>query len=159
MKIYRRCQIIILAFFCLSIVVGITGTFTSRREIFPLFSWFLFSLVPGKSTGYDILIKEVQGRPVTPALPYRQATQFFSSGHSVVIYRAIQELGKAVKENDEDAVKVLRTSIEKFFYMKPVQYDLVKIHFQNPLQRWRTQEQPLQSQLVKSFVTLNLPPQ
>jgi hypothetical protein len=130
---YHRLRIFAITALTAQFVIGLGGTLTSRREIFPFASWFLFSLVPFQSSDYDLLIHppEDSGSP----LPLSKAGKFVSSSHSIVAFNLIQQLGHAVEKHDRDLVGRLRQQIEARFRVPGIRYDLVRVRYA-PIPRW-----------------------
>lgn len=91
-------------------------------EIFPIYSWQLFSFVPQKSiTEFAIQIQETSALFQAP---------------SVAAHTLIQKLGKAQTRNNSIKVEQFRKEFEEYYLKQPVKYDLILITF-NPLERWR----------------------
>ena len=139
MRRLRQQQRLAAGFLVLCVVAGLLGEL-KRREIFPLYSWFLFSLVPTSTVAYDVLVREAGGRAYDPPVSYRRTSDgVLRNPHSIDAYRTVQDLGRAV-ENGQDVAKTvrLRRAFESRFNAWPVRYDLVKVRSDNPLEHWKT---------------------
>ena len=143
-------------FLLAQVVVGYAGWLTPRHEIFPFTSWLLFSLVPGKVTDYDLILHGSSRWPQVPPRPFNQSGGLVSSGHSIVTYQVIQQLGAAVTAGDTARIESLRHQIEEQFAVPSIRYDLVNLTYQ-PVARWKT-GQILSSRVVQSFVAYPLLP-
>jgi hypothetical protein len=134
MSRYRRLRVFAVVALAAEFVLGLGGTLTPRREIFPFASWFLFSLVPFQSSDYDVLVypPEDGGSP----LPLNQAGRFVNSSHSIVAFQLIQQLGDAQERGDRDLAGRLRQQIEARFRVPGLRYDLVKVRYA-PIPRWK----------------------
>ena len=152
MRRLRQQQRLAAGFLVLCVAVGLLGGLTKRREIFPLYSWFLFSLVPTRTVSFDVLVRQAGERTYDPPISYRRAVDSYRNPHSIVPYRAVQDLGRAVETGADDEAARLRRSFEVRFRGWPVRYDLVKVSSDNPLAHWKT-GQPQHSSLLASFAS------
>ena len=130
---YRRLRLFAILALTAELVVGFGGTLTPRREIFPFASWLLFSLVPFRTSEYDILVRSPGDGGST--LSFNQAGDLVHSSHSIVSYQLIQQLGHAVETRDRDLVASLRAQIEPRFRLPGLRYELVKVSYA-PIPRW-----------------------
>ncbi len=137
MSRYRRLQIFVVAALAFVVVVGLGGALTPRREIFPFASWFLFSLVPGHRSEYDVILRATGDKPLAPGRPYNRADGLVSHPHSIVAHELIQELGAAEQNHDAAASRALRRQIEADFEPSVTRYDLVRVTYA-PIERWQT---------------------
>ncbi len=133
MERYRRLRVFAMVAVAVEFLVGLAGTLTPRREIFPFASWFLFSLVPAQTSDYDILVHPPQGSGAT--LPFSQAGDLVRSSHSIVSYQLIQQLGRAEELRDHELIGRLRQQIEPRFRVAGIRYELVKVTYA-PIPRW-----------------------
>ena len=146
---YRRLRFLAVAILLVELVVGLGGTLTPRTEIFPFASWFLFSLVPGKVSDYDLVLRAVGDRPLVPAPRFSQAGRMVHAPHSIVVYQTIQQFGGAVEKHDPRA-DLLRRQLEVQFLVPAVRYDLVKATYL-PVARYE-RDQTLGITPLRSFV-------
>ncbi len=134
---YRRLRRVAVALLVVEFVVGMGGYLTPRHEIFPFASWFLFLLVPGHTSDYDLVLRSNDGHPISPPLPYSQLTWLVTTPHSVLTYQIVQQLGDAETRHDATRSQWLRRQIEALFTQPRVQYDLVRNTYR-PVERWKT---------------------
>lgn len=134
---YRRLQIFVAAVLAFVLTVGLGGTLTPSREIFPFASWFLFSLVPDRRNEYDVLLSVVDNKPMEPGRPFRQADNLVHHPHSIVIHEIIQQFGVAEATHNAKASRTLRRQIEGEFDPAISRYDLVRVTYK-PVERWKT---------------------
>jgi hypothetical protein len=130
---YQRLRVFAMLALAAEFVLGLGGTLTPRREIFPFASWFLFSLVPFQSSDYDLLIHPPDG--AGSPLPLNQAGKFVNSSHSIVAFQLIQQFGLAEEQHDGELAGRLRQQIEARFRVPGIHYDLVKVRYA-PIPRW-----------------------
>ena len=147
---YRRLRLVVVAALLVELVVGLGGTLTPRKEIFPFASWFLFSLVPGQTSDYDLVLRAEGERPLDPQPRFSQAGRLVTTPHSIVSYNLIQQLGHAVEHHDPE-VGVLRQQVEAQFTVPFIHYDLVKATYR-PVERWES-DQTLRLVPLRSFVS------
>ena len=150
MKHYRRLQALAVAALLAELVVGLGGTLTPRKEIFPFASWFLFSTVPYETTDFDLILRTLGDQPLEPARAFSQGSGLVSQPHSIVAYQVIQQLGDAEKAHDAARIQALRRQIEGQFLVPAIHYDLVRVTYA-PLERWQT-GRALRTEPVCSFV-------
>ena len=150
MKSYRHLRLVALAALLVELCVGLGGTLTHRKEIFPFASWFLFSLVPGETSDYDLVLHGVGDRPLDPPLRFSQAGWLIGTPHSIVTYNLIQQLGHAVEHGDPD-LGILRRQVDGQFTVPLIHYDLVKTTYR-PVERWES-DQTLRLVPLRSFVS------
>jgi hypothetical protein len=144
---YRRLRVFAFVALTAEFVVGLGGSLTARREIFPFASWFLFSLVPYQSTDYDLLIHPPDGSGAP--LPLNQAGKFVNYSHSIVAFQLIQQMGRAQEQHYRELLGRLRQQIETRFRLPGIRYDLVKVRYA-PIPRW-TNGAVLSQETVASF--------
>ena len=149
MRSYRRLRLVAAAVLLAEFVVGLGGALTPRAEIFPFASWFLFSLVPGQTSDYDLVLRAEGDRPLDPQPRFSHAGRLVTTPHSIVTYQLIQQLGRAVEHRDPQ-IGILREQIEAQFTVPFVRYDLVKATYR-PVDRWES-DQTLRLVPVRSFV-------
>ena len=147
---YRRLRLVAAAALLVELGVGFGGTLTPRREIFPFASWFLFSLVPGQTSDYDLVLRAEGERPLDPPPRFSQAGRLVATPHSIVAYNLIQQLGHAVEAHDPD-VGILRQQVEAHFTVPFIHYDLVKATYR-PVDRWES-DRNLGLMPLRSFVS------
>jgi hypothetical protein len=118
-------------------VLGLATAMLPQQEVFPVYSWFLFPLVPGQQTRYALRLREARGQKFAAPLLYQDAEGFVANPHSVTVDELVQQLGLAVKTERADEQQRLRQVLEKNYLPSQCQYELVAIVF-DPLVRWRT---------------------
>ncbi len=148
---YRRLQIFVAAALALVMAIGLGGTLTPSHEIFPFASWFLFSLVPGRRSEFEVILRVIDNKPVEPGRPFRQADFLVHHPHSIVIHEIIQKLGAAEEARDAKTSRALRRQIEGEFDPAISRYDLVRVTYK-PVERWKT-GRVQDTAVVRSFAT------
>ena len=148
---YRRLQRFVVAALAFMFVVGLGGTLLPSHEVFPFASWFLFSLVPGRQSEFDLFLHTPSDDPAATGVSFRTADGLVRHSHSVVFHELIQQLGAAEERRDATASRALRRQIEGDFEPSVVRYDLVRVKYK-PVERWRTGRVQA-SAAVRSFGT------
>lgn len=151
MSRYRRLQRFVVAALAFMLVMGLSGTLLSSHEVFPFASWFLFSLVPGGQSEFDLLLHTKEEDAAGPGLSFRLANHLVRHSHSVVFHELIQQLGAAEERRDTTASRELRRQIESDFEPSVVRYNLVRVKY-TPIERWRT-GRVHESAAVRAFTT------
>lgn len=151
LKSYKRMQqaafALLLFYFC----GGLATLAVPGREVFPIYSWFLFALVPQNEARFEILIVETKDGVLEEPLPWNRAHGEVFQPDSISVYHLIQALGRAVSERDEMEEARLRGAIEMYVLRKPMRYRLVSSLY-HPIKRWRSGKIDLQ-EVLEEFVT------
>ncbi len=148
---YRPLRRFALWFLVAEFAVGMGGALTARQEIFPFASWFLFLLVPNRSTDYDLVLRAEGTQPIDP-VPFSQADGYALQPHSIVSFQVIQQLGRAVEKGDAHKSRQVRRQIDALFGFTPhLQYDLVRVVY-DPAVRYQTGK-VVRRETVASFGT------
>ncbi|MDE1171170.1 MAG: hypothetical protein PW734_08195 [Verrucomicrobium sp.] len=116
--------------------LGLASLKTAQQEVFPIYSWFLFAVVPNGKTTYQVLIERVGTRSVVPPQFYTQAGDVMGNPHSIVAYKIIQRLGKACRKGKAEEIIRQRALLEANLPPQTT-YDVVRIH-SDPVEQWRT---------------------
>ena len=142
MKTYRWRKWGGVLFLLLMLVVGYSAIPFKGNELFPFYSWSMFSLVPGVKVGYTVFIRELNGQTYSPAVEFCHADGLPIQVHSVVVYRNIQNLGMAFDSGNFKEFEELRDYFEKNYLPPLTRYALYRTKY-DPLQQWRTGERQL----------------
>ncbi|MEM9400047.1 MAG: hypothetical protein AAF984_07535 [Verrucomicrobiota bacterium] len=127
--------IVLIAYF----LGGILFLATPKKEIFPIFSWFLFALTPNPDAEFNIRIIEYEGKAITPARLYNEAGDQVKSANSIKVPVLADAMGKAIEKHDLQAFERARKVFENTFLIHPSTYELVEITY-DPMKRWHTGE-------------------
>jgi len=113
-----------------SFAIGGAKTHPSK-ELFPFFTWSLFSWVPDVRHLYVVEITRLNGETFDPPLEMQEIPQF--ADRTTLAYKAIQELGRS-GGSDPDK----RATFEaRYLKGQAVDYRIVRNSFE-PLERWHT---------------------
>jgi hypothetical protein len=137
MAAYRILRVWVALFLAGYFALGLATVLLPQQEVFPVYSWFLFPLVPGQQTRYALQLQEAHGQRLTGPLLYQDAEGYVANPHSVTVDELVQQLGLAVERGRADDQQRLRQVLEKNHLPSPCRYELVAIMF-DPLVRWRT---------------------
>ncbi len=156
---YRSTQRLFAGVLGLMLFAGVSGQFfNARHELFPFYSWCLFSLVPQPDAAiFELLIHEAPaGRVLDPPVASRKAHEgLIRSPHSVDLFRTVQELGRAAQARDAAACDRLRAAVERRFRVAgPVRYEIVRQTFDNAMARWASRDTaPRRQESVATFLS------
>jgi len=120
---------------------AITGPSTHpSRELFPFFTWSLFSRVSDVRTEYSILVLALDEKTFDEPTDMRLIDQLpsFSDSRSLG-YKALQNLGHALRLELEGVDQQQRQFESRYFGRHNIDY-LMMLHVYNPLQRWHEGE-------------------
>jgi hypothetical protein len=117
--------------------LGLLTLLLPRREVFPLYSWFLFALVPGRESDYALRLREVNGQKLPEPVLYQDAKGLVADPHNVTVREIVQQFGRAVEKGRVQERLRIRRVMEKDYLPPLCRYELVIITY-DPLARWRT---------------------
>ena len=139
---YKLLRKIIMAFLIFYFSVGLFARYLSDgvEDVYPFFSWFLFSKVPARiQIDFAIRIHEFAEKRFEPPIFFEKAKGIYdkTSYSTTDYYHLVQLLGMSLQSNRMNEVKRLRRELEKNFLSYPVVYEVVELKF-NPIERWKT---------------------
>ena len=117
--------------------IGVVNELALDVEIYPVFSWFLFTHVPGEVTEYELAVVEFDGQSVEPPVLFREAGDMMPDAESMTAHILVQRIGAAWDSEDLDEVQNLMDVFEGSFVPVPARFDLVQVRY-DPLERLRT---------------------
>ena len=138
---YRRLERAVWALLTAYVLAGLYSQLAmrggDRDQLFPASSWALFATVPQQVTDYGVRVLELRGE--------RLAEPSFQDGvrdrlpdlASLDAYRLIQQLGRALGEDDRDGAARARRALEGIYLKgaEPFRYEIVRRRY-DPLERW-----------------------
>ena len=136
MREYRRTRRFVSWFLAAYFAGGLLTLLLPQMEVFPVYSWFLFALVPQSGPQYGLLLYRVNGRDLEPPRLYQEAEGWIPSPHSVTAFKLTQEFGEAAEKNSADQAH-RRESLEKNWLPPQTKYELIKLNA-DPITRWKT---------------------
>src|SRR5579883_697594 len=136
MREYRRTRKFVSWFLAAYFAGGLLTLLLPQMEVFPVYSWFLFALVPQSGPQYGLLLHHVNGRDLQPAVLYQQAEGWISFPHSVTAFKLTQQLGEALEKNPADTPRC-RELLEKNWLPPRTRYEVIKLNA-DPILRWKT---------------------
>jgi|GEM_PF-2227216 hypothetical protein len=113
--------------------------FAPNENLYPLFSWNLFSYIPNEVQTYTITILSYNHTIYNPPLAFDKKLFLLSSVNrspNEFIWE-IGELGRAFEAQDTDAIKRGRTLVETLFRGMPARYEVHHATY-DPLTYWKT---------------------
>lgn len=151
---YRSLKILLILFLLIYFLVGLYARTirTEDEDLYPFFSWFLFSVVPARvQEDYIIKIVEYRGSQVNPPALVEKTSGIFNKSRSLAEYfQMTRNLGVAVSQGQAEQVKRLRVHIEtNLFSGKPLTYAVYRVTY-SPIERFKT-GQLLSSQELAIF--------
>ena len=81
-------------------------------EIFPIYSWDLFSYIPNLSIDYGLKINAIDGTYLDQPIYFQDAKDIFNNTESIIAFNVIQTLGEAIEINNLEKAEELRLQIE-----------------------------------------------
>ena len=115
---------------------GIWAERLPGHEVYPVFSWFLFTHVPAESLWFTIVIHKVDGQAVDPPVDYQDAAAIVPDPHSVTANYVIQRLGRDIVYRHGRGVERIRELLERDYLPRNTEYDLVRVKY-HPIRSWK----------------------
>lgn len=130
---------VFISYACSGAILAISSTLIkSANEIFPVFSWSLFTFIPNDFHDYALRIIAIDNENLNPTLYFQDAGHWFPETDSMSAYDSIQKLGTAVSAKDVKRIEEVRQFLEPIYLgeVKSVSYEIVERSF-DPLDRWK----------------------
>jgi hypothetical protein len=137
MRLYRITKLWLSTFLAVYFVIGLITEVYPGREVFPFFSWFLFTLAPQAGERYALILHEVNGTVVDPPRIYQDADGLVPNVQSDKMAELIQRLGAAIEQGETGQERQFRQLLEANYLFPNTRYDIVRIDF-DPVVRWKT---------------------
>jgi hypothetical protein len=137
MRLYRITKLWLSSFLAVYFVVGLLTEIYPGREVFPFFSWFLFTLAPQAGEQYALVLREVNGTMIDPPRLYQETDDLVPNVQSDKMAELIQRLGAAIEQGETAKERQFRELLEANYLFPNTRYDIMRIDF-DPLVRWRT---------------------
>jgi hypothetical protein len=137
MKQYRHNKWQSAIFLAALLVIGYAALPLPGNELFPFYSWSMFSKVPSEQNAYVVVIHEVGGKPLSPAKEFQEASGLVNSPQSVVAHQVIQKLGLAYRKGNAKEQTEVRKLFEKNYLSIGTRYELASMNY-DPLTRWKS---------------------
>lgn len=154
MREYRRIRKLISWFLAAYFAGGLLTLLHPEMEVFPVYSWFLFALVPQSGPQFGLLLHRVNSQDVEPPRLYQETGDLISTSHSVTVFKLTQQLGAALEGNSPDKTRY-RELLEKNWLPPHSAYELVKLNA-DPVTRWKTGKYEI-TQRLGTFTSTNEP--
>lgn len=120
-RIKKLIFLILFVFFTAGILVNLHP----KNEVYPLFSWDLFSKVPNNETSYFLRITNFRGKEKDVILIGPKVEEYINIEYLYDYYWLVQRLGRNIEEGEGKDVK---QKVDELF-KGPASYDLVKIEY------------------------------
>lgn len=137
---YTRTKILlcclVLGYLSVALVLGLS---LHHREVFPFFSWSLFSTVAEKKSEFAVLVTRLDDQTFDPPLEFMESKGAFPGAGSIRAYYTIQNLGAAALRRRGEDIQRLRQVFEGTYLGsdgRQVEYRLIFRSF-DPLERWQ----------------------
>lgn len=139
MQYYTFLKRLIATTVILYFVIGNFSWYRYQIEIFPIYSWDLFSYIPNLATDYGLKINAINHTDLDQPAYFQELNNYFDEADSIIAVTVIQNLGHAIENNDAEAIDNLRLQIESIYFSNHdhVQYEITKrTYYAN--ERWRS---------------------
>lgn len=127
MKAYRNYQKFVVIFLALYLVIGYGFKLTQDREIFPIFSWSLFTNVPNQINDYGIRIVAIDGQELDTPFYYEEGKDTFIDYDSAQAYFNFRDFGRALTAGNTERVEEIRGYLESLYLEEAgqIRYEVV----------------------------------
>ena len=121
------------------------------KELFPFFSWSLFSDVKNERIEYSIVIHQLDDETFAEPLDLREASGLPAFGGSRSLsYKALQNVGSALRSKDEGSMADLEVFETQYFSGHDLDYEIIRKTF-DPIRRWHDQNDFLKRESVGRY--------
>ena len=134
-KLKSFLEIVLISYF----LMGIGMQLSFGRELFPIFSWFLFSRTPNRAVNFTIIIYTHNGRELTPPISFHKAPKSIADSESINANSVIKKLGNSVLQGSESQIIKNRKILERNYMYGNIEYALIKETY-DPIQKWKYNE-------------------
>lgn len=124
-----------------------------QEEIFPIYSWALFSSIPTTAYRYDVVIHSAKGTPLKKSLFYTEAGTYVPHPQKIAVFVILQAWGKAIAKNDVSMARKQQAIFESIYLYPNTTYQLVNTRY-NPLTRWKTKQAKI-TEYLTSIIEFN----
>jgi hypothetical protein len=110
-------------------VIAVNSPTGGAEEVFPLYSWDLFSRVPPRDNlDYDLRLIALNGRKLETPLYFSEAGPFVAGSRSPEAALVIEKFGKALARHDRVAADHQQNLLDGRFLVnvKTVSYEIVR---------------------------------
>ena len=124
-----KAQRIQLGFISCALIYALVGNYTwatTHSELFPIYSWDLFSYIPAHTSEFAIRFTAIDGVTLDPPLYFNEATKYIPTAQTIEAFALIQRFGNAVYTNSSE-MTMLQQQFEALYLqqLETVSYDLV----------------------------------
>jgi hypothetical protein len=143
LRAYRRRQGWLAAVLAAQLVGGLAALAAPEREVFPLFSWFLFALTPQpEGRAVELRLAELGGRRFDPPVPLETERTLVAPTQAPAVVRLAKAMDAALAAGDAAALRRARQTLEENFLRGrgPGRYALVEVR-RDPVARLRATAQ------------------
>ncbi len=139
---YQALKYIVFIFLAAYVIGGLaTNPYTifgeqDGKEVYPVFSWFLFAKIPTPQSKYVLRLHSYGTEVYNPPLAFEETSFLFRAiGQTPTRYlQEVSSFGREIEQGRNG--EPYRTNLEKIF-MKPARYEIVRIHYDS-LEYWKT---------------------
>lgn len=139
---FQKRNVLFVLFASAYVIVALYGNLTtSFREIFPIFSWSLFSNIPANASRLDVVITGIGDEQLEPAYYYDMGDEFRpAKARNASFFKAARRLMLAIESGDAELIDSIRRTFESNYLadQSHVRYKLV-VTRSDPIERWRGQ--------------------
>ncbi|MEK7627917.1 MAG: hypothetical protein AAB421_00655 [Patescibacteria group bacterium] len=136
---YSIAKGVIFSFLAMYFVLGFMTSFAQKGEVYPFFSWSLFSYTPNKGEAFTMEITAVGGKVQNPPIAFNETRPLFEKiSQSPTQYTPIiRDLGIALAHNKTSAIDLLSKKLSLLFPSGRFSYDILRIEY-DPVEYWRS---------------------
>ena len=116
--------------------IGISSHLFLKKEIFPLFSWFLFSKTPNQITSFTIILYKHNGQILEPPIFFHQAPKTMADSGAIAANSVINQLGRKYRQGNQSQVRNQRKLLEENYLKGEIEYGLIQETYE-PIERWK----------------------
>ena len=125
----RRTEWLVRGLLAAVLAYGVVAVWDYNREVWPIFSWNLFTKVPAAHSGdYDIRIVDGQGLRVRTPAYFEDARTETDQSREIQAYQTLQNWGRAHRNHDVAGETAVRKRFEALYLggLSHVRYEFVQ---------------------------------
>lgn len=116
---------------------SITGPTTHpSKEVFPFFTWSLFSKVMDVRREFEIKVLAINNEATTGEQAKTLRAVMSAFGESRLGYKALQNVGRSLRRSETGAEEKRQSFERRYFNREDIDYEIIMLIY-NPLERWR----------------------
>jgi len=134
LALLRRERLGFLALLLLALLLGFDPPIRSSQEIFPFYSWSMYSTVPNIEVFYSVTLISTSDLNIGPDSDLRESG--IKGTETALCSHIVQQLGRSIATRNTGNIKKWRHQLERLYLPEGTLYQVIS-EKQTPMQRWK----------------------